>query len=65
MATLGPNDPYDSFKKYSEIWEKLINDFIHLWTNNQEFARMSLMGQKQTHVILKHLEKTKRLWLVY
>lgn len=41
MSTKSPFDPYDSFKKYSEIWEKQINDFIFLLSNNNEFVKMS------------------------
>jgi DNA repair exonuclease SbcCD ATPase subunit len=44
MTTERPNDPYDSVKKYSEMWEKQINDFIYLLTNNSEFVKMSKAG---------------------
>ncbi|MFJ5762563.1 polyhydroxyalkanoate biosynthesis repressor PhaR [Neobacillus sp. NPDC093182] len=44
MSTKSQNDPYDSFKKYSEIWEKQINDFLFLLSNNNEFVKMSGAG---------------------
>jgi predicted RNase H-like nuclease (RuvC/YqgF family) len=44
MSSKRPYDPYDSFKKYSELWEKQINDFIFLWTNNNEFVKMANLG---------------------
>ncbi|MEH7177434.1 polyhydroxyalkanoate biosynthesis repressor PhaR [Neobacillus vireti] len=59
MAVIGPNDPYDSFKKYSEIWEKLINDFIQLWTNNQEFAGMSPVGTEANSRYLEAFRKNQ------
>lgn len=34
-------DPYDTFKKFSDQWEKQANDFIHSMTNNQEFVGYS------------------------
>ena len=46
MSTKRPHDPYDSFKKYSELWEKQINDFIYLWSNNNEFVKMSNVGSE-------------------
>lgn len=44
MSTKRPYDPYDSFKKYSEMWEKQINDFIFLLSNNNEFVKMTNVG---------------------
>jgi DNA repair exonuclease SbcCD ATPase subunit len=44
MSTKSSFDPYDSFKKYSEIWEKQINDFLFLLSNNNEFVKMSKAG---------------------
>lgn len=46
MSTKRPHDPYDSIKKYSELWEKQINDFIYLWSNNNEFVKMSHAGSE-------------------
>lgn len=39
-------DPYDSFKKYSELWEKQINDFIYLLTNNSNFVKAANVGSE-------------------
>ena len=50
-------DPYDSFHKVSTLWEKQINDFIHLWTNNSEFVKMSKIG---TDVNSRYFETLKK-----
>jgi predicted RNase H-like nuclease (RuvC/YqgF family) len=50
-------DPYDSFHKLSLLWEKQINDFIYLWTNNNEFIKMTNMG---TELHSRYLETLKR-----
>lgn len=50
-------DPYDSFHKISLLWEKQINDFIYLWTNNNEFVKMTGMG---TELQSRYLETLKR-----
>lgn len=34
-------DPYDLLNKFGGQGEKQLNDLIHLWTNNSEFARIS------------------------
>lgn len=39
-------DPYEAFHKYSQLWEKQINDFIYLWTNNNEFVKMAGLGSE-------------------
>jgi chromosome segregation ATPase len=57
MSTKRQNDPYDSLKKYSEIWEKQINDFIFLLSNNNEFVKMSKVGA-DTHS--RYLEAFKK-----
>ncbi|WP_249366442.1 MULTISPECIES: polyhydroxyalkanoate biosynthesis repressor PhaR [Neobacillus] len=50
-------DPYESFHKLSLLWEKQINDFIYLWTNNNEFVKMSNFG---TEVQTRYLEQLKK-----
>jgi chromosome segregation ATPase len=57
MSTKSSFDPYDSFKKYSEIWEKQINDFLFLLSNNNEFVKMSKAGT-DTHS--RYLEAFKK-----
>ncbi|MBT2654098.1 polyhydroxyalkanoate biosynthesis repressor PhaR [Bacillus sp. ISL-18] len=37
-------DPYESLHKFSLLWEKQINDFIFLLTNNKDFVKMSHRG---------------------
>ncbi|WHY02137.1 polyhydroxyalkanoate biosynthesis repressor PhaR [Neobacillus sp. DY30] len=57
MSTKSPFEPYDSFKKYSETWEKQINDFIFLLSNNNEFVKMAKAG---TDAQTKYLETFKK-----
>lgn len=57
MSTKSPYGPYDSFKKYSETWEKQINDFLFLLSNNNEFVKMSKVG---TDVHSRYLETFKK-----
>ncbi|MDF2857615.1 MAG: hypothetical protein K0Q87_3466 [Neobacillus sp.] len=59
MSTKRPYDPYDSFKKYSELWEKQINDFIYLWTDNSEFLKMSKFGTEAHSRYLETLRKNQ------
>jgi hypothetical protein len=59
MSTKSPYDPYDSFKKYSELWEKQINDFIYLWTNNSEFVKMSKAGTETQSRYLEAFRKNQ------
>lgn len=59
MSSKRPYDPYDSFKKYSELWEKQINDFIFLWTNNSEFVKMSKVGTEAHSRYLETLRKNQ------
>jgi CRISPR/Cas system type I-B associated protein Csh2 (Cas7 group RAMP superfamily) len=59
MSTKRPYDPYDSFKKYSELWEKQINDFIYLWTDNSEFLKMSKLGTEAQSRYLETLRKNQ------
>jgi predicted RNase H-like nuclease (RuvC/YqgF family) len=57
MPSKSSFDPYDSFKKYSEMWEKQINEFIYLWTDNHEFVKMANLG---TDVQSRFLETFKK-----
>ncbi len=57
MSGKKPYDPYESFHKLSLLWEKQINDFIYLWTNNKEFVKMSNIG---TEIHSRYLEVFKK-----
>ena len=59
MSTKRPNDPYDSLNKYSEIWEKQINDFIYHWSNTNEFVKMSQMGTDSNSRYLEVFRKNQ------
>lgn len=59
MSTKRPYDPYDTFKKYSELWEKQINDVIYFWTNNTEFVKMSKLGTDAQSRYLETLRKNQ------
>jgi predicted RNase H-like nuclease (RuvC/YqgF family) len=61
MSTKRQNDPYDSFKKYSEIWEKQINDFIFLLSNNNEFVKMSKVGTDSHSRYLEAFKKNQEV----
>ncbi|WP_042457325.1 poly(R)-hydroxyalkanoic acid synthase subunit PhaR [Neobacillus dielmonensis] len=50
-------DPFEAFHKYSLLWEKQINDFIYLWTNNNEFVKMANVG---TEIHSRYLETMKK-----
>lgn len=50
-------DPYEAIHKYSQLWEKQINDFIYLWTNNSEFVKMSNLG---TEIHSRNMERLKK-----
>jgi polyhydroxyalkanoic acid synthase PhaR subunit len=44
MADQTTFDPYETFKRFYDQWEKQANDMIHLWTNNREFVALSKVG---------------------
>lgn len=50
-------DPYEAIHKLSLLWEKQINDFIYLWTNNNEFVKISNLG---TELHSRSLEAFKK-----
>lgn len=52
-------DPYDSFKKYCELWEKQINDFIFLLTNNSNFVKMSNLSMDAHSRYFEKLRKNQ------
>ncbi|WP_209123734.1 polyhydroxyalkanoate biosynthesis repressor PhaR [Alkalihalobacillus sp. BA299] len=59
MAENRSYDPYDTFKKFSERWEKQVNDMIHLWTNNTEFVRFSKVNSDAQSRYLEILRKNQ------
>jgi len=50
-------DPYETLHKFSVLWEKQINDFILLLTNNKDFIKMSEGG---TDLHSRYLETFKK-----
>ncbi|WP_160720418.1 polyhydroxyalkanoate biosynthesis repressor PhaR [Bacillus sp. USDA818B3_A] len=50
-------DPYESLHKISLLWEKQINDFIYLLTNNKEFNSLTNRG---TDLHSRYLESFKQ-----
>ncbi|ETI69480.1 poly(R)-hydroxyalkanoic acid synthase subunit PhaR [Neobacillus vireti] len=50
-------DPYETLHKFSLLWEKQVNDFIYLWTNNKEFVQMTNLG---TEIHARYLETFKK-----
>jgi dGTP triphosphohydrolase len=59
MSTKKPYDPFDSFKSYSGILEKQINDFIFLWSNNKEFVKMANTGTEANSRYLEAFRKNQ------
>lgn len=59
MPSKNSFDPYDTFKKYSELWEKQINEFIYLWTDNNEFVKMANLGTDAQSRFLETLRKNQ------
>ncbi|MGJ7910404.1 polyhydroxyalkanoate biosynthesis repressor PhaR [Neobacillus sp. LXY-1] len=54
-------DPFEAFHKMSLLWEKQINDFIYLWTNNNEFVKVSNMGTELHSRYLEQLKKNQEM----
>ncbi|PLS02845.1 polyhydroxyalkanoate biosynthesis repressor PhaR [Neobacillus cucumis] len=50
-------DPYESLHKLSLLWEKQINDFIFLLSNNKDYVKMSHRG---TDLHSRYLESFKK-----
>lgn len=50
-------DPYESLHKFSQLWEKQINDFIYLLTNSKDFVKMSNLG---TGIQSRYVEAFKK-----
>lgn len=50
-------DPYESLHKFSLLWEKQINDFIFLLTNNKDYVKMS---HRETDLHSRFLESFKK-----
>jgi hypothetical protein len=57
MSGKKPYDRYESFHKLSTLWEKQINDFIFLLTNNKDFVKMSNFS---TEINSRYLEELKK-----
>lgn len=57
MANNNTYDPYDTFQKFSNQWEKQVNDMIHLWSNNREFVQFSRMN---SDIQAKYMELLKK-----
>ena len=57
MSGNKPYDPFESIHKLSLMWEKQINDFIYLWTDNKEYMKMSNVG---TEINSRYLDALKK-----
>jgi predicted RNase H-like nuclease (RuvC/YqgF family) len=57
MSGEKPYDPYESLHKLSLLWEKQINDFIYLLTDNKDFVKMSKFGTGINSRFLEELKK--------
>lgn len=54
-------DPYDTFKKFSDQWEKQMNDMIHLWTNNREFVQFSRLNSDYQNRYAELMKKNQEV----
>ena len=61
MTSKRPYDQYDSIKTLSEMWEKQINDFIFLMTNNNEYVKMSKVPTDAHTRYLESLRKNQEI----
>jgi polyhydroxyalkanoic acid synthase PhaR subunit len=52
-------DPYQTFKKISDEWEKQINETIHHLTNNHEFVELMKWGTMMQQPYLKMFKKNQ------
>jgi hypothetical protein len=57
MSGNKPFDQYESFHKFSLLWEKQLNDFFYLWTDNKEFVKLPNLG---TELHSRYLEEFKK-----
>lgn len=57
MSGKKPYDPYESIHKLSLLWEKQINDFLYLLTDNKDFMKMSNVG---TEINSRYLDAFKK-----
>jgi predicted nucleic acid-binding Zn-ribbon protein len=61
MSSKRPYDPYDSIKNISQLWEKQINDFIFLMTNNNEYIKISKVRTDAHTRYLESLRKNQEI----
>lgn len=61
MADQKSFDPYDTFKKFSDQWEKQANEFIHGWTNNPEFVSYSRLASDTQARYLEFFKKNQEV----
>ncbi|PGY11029.1 polyhydroxyalkanoate biosynthesis repressor PhaR [Bacillus sp. AFS031507] len=59
MSGKKPYDPYESLHKLSLLWEKQINDFIYLLTDNKDFVKTSKFGTEINSRFLEELKKNQ------
>ncbi len=59
MSGNKPFDQYESFHKFSLLWEKQLNDFFNLLTDNKEFVKRSNLGTELQSRYLEELKKNQ------
>jgi hypothetical protein len=57
MSGNKPYDPYESIHKLSLLWEKQMNEFFYLLTDNKDFVKMSNVG---TELKSRYLDAIKK-----
>ncbi|OLS35277.1 hypothetical protein [Bacillus sp. MRMR6] len=59
MTERNTYEPYQTFKKISDQWEKQVNDTIHRWTNHHEFVELMKWGTMMQQPYLKMFKKNQ------
>jgi len=52
-------DPYNTFKMFSDQWEKQANDIIHTFSNNEEFIKFSKIGTESQAKFMEMFNKNQ------
>ncbi|MCL6571369.1 MAG: polyhydroxyalkanoate biosynthesis repressor PhaR [Bacillus sp. (in: Bacteria)] len=54
-------DPFEGFKKISEMWEKQLNGMLYMMTDNNEFVRLLKVGTESHSRYMELLRKNQEL----
>jgi DNA repair exonuclease SbcCD ATPase subunit len=54
-------DPFEGFKRISEMWEKQLNGLLYMMTDNNEFVRLLKVGTESHSRYMELLRKNQEL----